>query len=205
MKIFDQIDNYFKERDKKEFYYVLVGIVFLIGFIFFYYLYPLADNYHKRNLNEFNNVSNNLKREIKNLNGLKKEYSDLTNEFKRKTNELVSLKKESTFYSQLVSVLDFATFNRYKWANFVKNMINDANNEGLKVKIIENKIIKENNSSSNIVKNMVISMKVEGGYKNFIHYIYQYEKLKDLVRVGEMSMDANGSYGLEIDIYGYRK
>jgi len=205
MKAFEQIDSYFKEKDKKEFYYVLVGIIFLIGFLFIYYLYPITMDYRDKNLKKYNDTQNKLNQEINNLASLKKKNIDLTNELKIKTNKLISLKKEETFYSQLVSVLDFATFNRYKWADFVKNMINDAGDEGLKVEVIKNEIVDNSDSNTTIVKNMIIDMKVKGSYKNFIHYLYQYEKLKDLIRIEKMVMDSNDSYEIEIDIYGYKK
>jgi len=206
MKVFNDIDAYFEKKDKKEFYYALVGIVLLVGFLFIYYLYPIATNYQKTNIQRFNNIKRDLRNEISALNSLKKDNERLINNLKIETNKLISFKKQESFYSQLVSVLDFATFNRYKWANFIKNIINDANNEGLKVISIDNKIIPiDNNSSKKIVKYLIIDMEVKGRYKNFIHYIYQYEKLKDLIRIEKMGINSDDTYKVEINVYGYRQ
>jgi len=205
MKVFNEIDAYFDKKDKKEFYYALVGVVVLIGFLFIYYLYPIATSYQEKNYKHFQKLTKDLSNEKYQLNLKIAENNRLNNELKLKTNELVSLKKQESFYYQLVSVLDFATFNRYKWANFIKNIINDASNEGLKVLSIDNQFVNELNASDLIVQHLTIDVKLKGRYKNFIHYIYQYEKLKDLIRVSKMNINSNDTYEVKLNIYGYKK
>ena len=127
--------------------------------------------------------------------------------------KLINLKKQESFYEELTDLLDFARFNKQKWANYVKNLILDAKNEGMKVKLIENKIYDEDVNNTKlknlperlIVKKMSIGIELNGNYKNFIHYIYKYENLKDLLRIGAIKINSKNNYYVKFFLYGYKK
>ena len=61
MNILEKIDNYFYEKpSQKEFYYTLVLIVGLIGFGFYYYIFPIAQNYHSKNEQKYDKLNLNI-------------------------------------------------------------------------------------------------------------------------------------------------
>ena len=80
------------------------------------------------------------------------------------------------FYEELANLLDFAEFDRYKWANIVQETVIDAKKKGLEVTKVENELYDINNTKStndfpDITKRMDIAIEVEGKYKNCLCYI----------------------------------
>jgi hypothetical protein len=115
-----------------------------------------------------------------------------------------TLHKQKLFFDDLVSLLDFAEFNKYKWASYVKNVVKDAKNEGLKLIDFKNKLY-NNNDNNYINKKMDITVNVNGEYKNLIYYIYKYENTKELLRVNELNINDKGKYMIKFSLYGYKK
>ena len=213
MKLLKNIDDYFYAHTKKEFMYSILGSVLLIGFIYFYFIYPNAENFEKVVEKKYNNLLQTLQQTRIKLNVFKTQKVRLSNDLKISKIKLINLKKQKSFYQELVNLLDFARFNDTKWANYVKNIIYDAKKEDLNIKVIENKIFDEdaNNTKfknlpkSLIVKEMSIGIELNGNYKNFIHYLYKYENLKDLLRVETIKIKSTNLYYVKFILYGYEK
>jgi len=211
MNILERIDHYFYNKSKKEFMYVVVLLILVIGFIYFYYIFPFAEKYEKNAFSNYQSKLNTLNVNKVQLNVLKIQNIKLKNSLRDLKNKILSLKKQKVFYNELVSLLDFAEFNRYKWAEFVKNVLDDAKSEGLKIKLLENTIVNENSKKFKnmpkqiIVKKMSVGIDLNGNYKNFIHFLYKYESMKDLIRVEEMKIKSKTDQYVKIDLYGYEK
>lgn len=215
--ILDKIDAYFEAKDKKEFYYTLVGIVGAIGFGIFYFVTPKADDFLNQNRNNFNTLTRNLNQNIAALNVAKAKKIRKERKLKILNKNLIASKKDKVFYSQLVNLLDFTSFNKYRWAEFVKTTIVDAKTQGLDVTFVKNidvnnekdnkknknKLMAKNISlPSSIVKKMGFGMNLKGGYKNFVYYMYKYENIKPLIRVDSFEIDYPNKYYIEFSLYG---
>jgi len=204
MNVFDRLDDYFYSKTQKDVVMTYVLVIMVIGFIFFYFLIPsakqfnqkqhrvFADNNKKLNMLKVTNTSLNfrilkLKKNIKNL-----------------TLQKVALKKQKDFYEQLANLLDFVTFNQYKWGEFVKSLVLNANSQGLDVLGFDNKIYDIKNIQT-INKKMDITLKLKGGYKDLIKLIYSYENNKDLLRVENIKINSNKNYEIKFVLYGYDK
>ena len=213
MNMLKKLDNYFYTHTKKDLIYAILGSAVLLGFVFFYFIYPNVKHFEKIKETEYNNLSQKLNQMQVKLMVLKVRKMKLSNNLKIARTELIDLKKQESFYVELTDLLDYTKFNRQKWADYVKNLIADAKKEGMKVKLIENKIYDEdvNNTKfknlpkSLIVKKMSIGIKLNGNYKNFIYYIYKYEDLKDLLRIGTIKIDSENNYYVKFFLYGYKK
>ena len=288
MSILEKIDNYFYEKpSKKEFYYILGLIIAMIGFGFYYYIFPIAEDYHKKEEKRFQSLNNSIRNTQRDITLLKVRRVKLIKEEKDTRYTLKELKKDRVVFSQLVNVLDFAQFNRLKWARIVKNIIKDAKKDALEVMFIENQLLDEksdklreinmqisslkkrienlneamlldssksafylkkigdyykeidklkkakeevlkNYENMLIHKKMKLGLDLKGDYINFIHFIYRYEDIKDLIRVSNIQIgskinikksknknskkeepkneDANSiHYYVEFIIYGYER
>ncbi len=211
MKMLERIDKYFYEKSsKKEFVYLLILLVLAIGFVIYYYIYPIAKNYQLKSKEEYLNTLTLLQQQKVQLNVLKVKKIQLQKQLQTLSKKLSELRKEKIFFDELTNLLDFAEFNQVKWAQFVKNVIMDAKAEGLKVKSVENKIFDEKEKlkklpSGMIVKKMSIGLELNGNYINFIHFIYKYEDRKDLIRVEKMKVKDRNDYYVEFTLYGYEK
>ena len=213
MKILNKLDNYFYKSTKKDFLYIILAAVFLIGFIYFYFIYPRAKNFEVSKQNTYTHFVQALNHTKIQLNIFRVQKIKLSNQLKVLSSELINLKKQKAFYLELTNLLDFAEFNKQKWANYVKNIIFEAKNEGMKVKLIENKIYDGHLNNSKlkifpnniIVKKMSIGIKLNGNYRNFLHYVYKYENIKDLMRVEAIDITSKNSYYVKFTLYGYKK
>ena len=210
MNIFDRIDSYYKIKGKKDFYYTILAIVLAVGFIVFYFITPKASEFANSNEKKFNQFTQNLNQNLIALNVFKAQNIRMKRELKEMNQKITTLKKNKVYYSQLVNVVDFAQFNRQKWAQFVKNSIVDAKAQGLEVKVVkniydENKSMKKADTIDNfIVKKVDFGLNLEGEYKNFIYYMYKYENIKSLIRVNSFKITAPNKYYIEFSLYGYK-
>ena len=210
MNFLDKIDNYFYEKSsKKEFYYALILIIFALGFVIFYYIFPIAKDYYKNSIKSYQKYVSKIQTEKIQLNVFRIRKLQEEKKLETLNKKLNELKKKELFFEELTNLMDFAEFNKAKWAEFVKNIILDAKNEGLKVKLIKNKIynIKEIKSPHKkiVVKQMSIGLELRGNYVNFIHFIYKYENTKLLIRVTKMKVKNKHEFYVEFTIYGYEK
>jgi len=211
MSIFSKIDQYFYKKSKKDFIYIVILLIMIIGFVYFYYVFPLAKKYESNALSNYQTKLNDLSRNKIQLNALKIQHVQLKNKVRDLQSKFFSLKKQAVYYTQFITLLDFAKFNKYKWAEFVKNILNNAKNEGLIIELLENKIVNEDSDKLKkmpkyiIVKKLSVGLSLNGNYKNFIHFLYKYESLQDLIRVREMNITSETEQYVKFDLYGYEK
>lgn len=215
MNFLDKIDKYFYEKEsKKEFFYALGAIVLALGFIIYYYVFPPLQDYDNKIIKKYNKLISSLKQDKLALMALRAQNIRLNKDLKMLKEKLQKVRKEKEFFNELVNVMDFATFNRAKWAEFVKNVIIDAQNEGLGVKLVENKIYNENEKNDKkenkkepdwITKKMSIGLNLDGSYLNFINFIYKYENRKDLIRVDKIEIKNKNNFYVEFVLYGYER
>jgi flagellar biosynthesis protein FlhB len=60
MKVFDRIDEYFSSKDKKEFLYTTILSISLVGFIIYYFIYPVADEYKTTQEKNYHKLVQNI-------------------------------------------------------------------------------------------------------------------------------------------------
>jgi hypothetical protein len=132
------LDKFFYNKNKRDILYIHLMAIFLVGFVIFYFIYPLSSAFK-------NNQEKIYNRNIQVLDNLKVKKNvylaqivSLTKTIKKNSLIKNSLYKQKLFFDDLISLLDFAEFNKYKWAEFLKNIVQDAKNEGLKLISFEN-------------------------------------------------------------------
>lgn len=143
MNILDKIDSYYLKKGKKEFLYTVLALVLAVGFIIFYFITPDISSFKEKNEKNFQKFTIDLRENLMMLNGFKAQNIRIQRELKNMKKHLIVLNKDEVFYSQLINLLDFAKFNKYDWAFFVKNSIIDAKNLGLDVESVKNQFIKD--------------------------------------------------------------
>ncbi len=209
MNFFDRTDNYFYNKTKKDFVYIILLIVFLIGFVFFYLIYPAAEKYKNTQMTKYQNLSTQIQQLRVKFNVYNAKITLLSRKAKEEQNRLNILIKKKVFYTELANLLDFAEFDQYKWANIVKDTVQEAKNKGMAVKSVTNKTynvdIKTGKKMPDIVKRMDIGINLTGKYKNFIYYLYNYENKKELIRVKEMNITSPSQFYVKFSVYGYDK
>ncbi|GAX87290.1 conserved hypothetical protein [Lebetimonas natsushimae] len=204
MKQKNFLDKFFENKTKKDILYIHIMTIFLIGFIIYYFIYPVSSSYQIRQKNNYSHNMEKLNKLKIQKNTFTVQIINLTKTIKKLSLKKISLHKQKLFFDDLVSLLDFAEFNKYKWANYVKNIVHDAKNEGLKLIDFKNELFNDNNNTF-INKKMDITVNIKGEYKNLIYYIYKYENTKELLRVNELNINEKGDYMIKFSLYGYKK
>jgi hypothetical protein len=204
MKHANFLDKFFDGKNKKDILYIHVTAIFLIGFLIYYFIYPISSDFKKKE-------EENYKQNVTTLNKLKTQKNiftsqviSLTKRIKRLTLIKNSLYKQKLFFDDLISLLDFAEFDKYKWALYVKNIVYNAKNEGLKLIDFKNYLYNEKDKNF-IDKKMDIIINVKGEYKNLISYLYRYENRKELLRVSEFNISDKGEFMIKYSLYGYEQ
>jgi len=203
MKFINAIDNYFYEKSLKDTVMMYLMVILVLGFVVFYFILPQAQKYRDTQFKVYNNTKNQLQTLKIKKNVLYIQIGNLKKKIKNLDLEKIALKKQKDFYDELTNLLDFVEFNQYKWGDFVKNLVINAKKEGLKVLGFTNKVYNDNNQIIN--KKMDISLKINGEYKNLIYFIYQYENIRDLLRIENISINKNKNFEIKFTLYGYEK
>ncbi|AZV46962.1 hypothetical protein C3L23_06655 [Nautilia sp. PV-1] len=203
MKVINRIDDYFYKKSPKDTMMVYLMILVVIGFVVFYFLLPQAKNYRDTQMNIYIKTKSQLVSLKTKRNVLNAQIITLRKKIKNLILEKTALKKQKDFYDELANLLDFVQFNQYKWGEFVKDLVKNAKKEGLKVLGFTNKVY--NNDKGLINKKMEINLNVSGAYKNLLYLIYQYEDLRDLLRIEGITIDKNKNFKVKFTLYGYEK
>ena len=203
MKLIREIDNYFYEKSPKDTLMVYLMILLVIGFVVFYFLLPQAQKYRDKQLNTYNKTKTQLQTLQTRKNVLNIQIITLRKKIKNLTLEKAALKKQKDFYDELANLLDFVEFNQYKWGEFVKNLVINAKKEGLKVLGFSNQLFDEDKGLIN--KKMEINLRVRGEYKNLLYFIYQYEDIRDLLRIEDIKISKDRNFEVKFILYGYEK
>ena len=203
MKFIEVIDNHFYKKSLKDTLMMYLMVVLVLGFIVFYFILPQAQKYRDTQFKLYNNTKTQFQALKTKKNVLNIQITNLKKKIKSLALEKVSLKKQKEFYNELANLLDFVEFNRQEWGTFVKNLIINAKNEGLKVLGFTNKVYNDNKKLIN--KKMEISLKMSGEYDNLIYFIYHYENIRDLLRIENIYINKDKKYEIKFTLYGYEK
>jgi hypothetical protein len=198
------LDKFVEGKDKKEILYMHLAVILLIGFIIYYFIYPISASFKKNQEDTYNQNISTLESLKSKKNVYTMQVVSLTKVINKLNLTKTSLQKQKMFFNDLVSLLDFAQFDKYKWAAYVKNVVEDAKNEGLTLLDFANTLY-DNQAKSFVNKKMDILVNIKGNYKNFISYIYKYENTKELIRVSEINGSDKGVYMIKYSLYGYKQ
>ena len=200
----EKLDLFFEGKTKKDILYIYAAVILLIGFIIFYFIYPIASEYKQKQTRNYKNNVNTLSQLQTRKNINISQIANLTKTNKKLKLSKNSLYKEMVFFEDLISLLDFAKFDKYKWSSYMKNIVDNAKDEGLELIKFENNIYNDINNS-NIDKKMEMEVYLKGNFKNLIYYIYKYENSKELLRINELKVSDKGNYMIKFTLYGYGK
>jgi hypothetical protein len=204
MKHKNFLDKFFEKKNKKDIIYTHIIAIFLIGFIIYYFIYPITSSFEKKEESKYNNnlqVLNDLKTK---KNVYTAQIINLKKTIKKLSLQKMSLHKQKLFFDDLTSLLDFAEFDKYKWARYMKDIVDNVKNEGLTLIDFTN-IVYNNKNNKFINKKMDILVNVKGKFKNLIYYLYKYENTKELIRVSDLNMSDKGNFMIKYTLYGYEQ
>jgi len=208
--LFEKIDNSLSQKKESELALIFLMIFVFIGFIAYFYLFPITDKklkQTKRNLISMNKKVQNEKNYLRSVT----RHGDERFYIKKAANELKSAKvllEKTTYINTYVDSklkdLSNILFNNQNWAKFLDSITLLAAKNHVKIKIIENKI----NEPSLQKIEQILNLKVEfnGKFKNVMNFINQVEESRLVVDIDEMNLKgASGIDGfINIGVWGMK-
>jgi hypothetical protein len=204
MKYQNFLDKFFENKSKKDIIYIHIMAIFLIGFVIYYFIYPMSSSFKDIQRKTYNQNVQTLNKLKLQKNIFTVQIVNLTKTIKKLSLTKNALKKQKFFFDDLISLLDFAEFNKYKWAEYVKKIVYDAKNEGLKLINFKNTLYSDKNKKF-INKKMDIIINIKSEFKNLISYLYKYENTKELLRINELKGNDKGEFMIKYSLYGYEQ
>jgi hypothetical protein len=197
------LDALFEGKSKKDILYLYASVVLAIGFIIFYFIYPMSASFKEKEEKKYKENTQKLSQLKSQKNVFNAQIIMLTKQIKQISLQKNSLQKQKVFFDDLLNLLDFIEFDKYKWADYFKHIVDGAKEEGLDLIDFTNKIY--NNDKNIVNKKMDIIIHTKGNYKNLISYIYRYENTKELIRVDELNITDKGDFMIKFVLYGYKQ
>lgn len=230
LKFLDDIDEFFETQDENTQKIILILPLLVIGFLIFYFVFPMTDEMLKNSQNKNQSIKQNIKKNNDDILKYQRAIVSLNKDSKRFEQQIKVLLKTEKKMNILLDRIKFVIFNLDKWAkiyNTIPEYIKENNLVLLKLdnkvfmnnKILEHKKNDNKNNKNNNKKNkkekkgndnklvslkMEITLKVAGDFKNVVRLINNFEARKDLVKITSFKTDGIISE-ITISIYGTKK
>jgi len=192
-----KIDDFFKNKSKKDTYYVYIMVVGLVGLL----SYPFYD----LSVAEFTNAKDRVDNISTKLNidniflkvNPEIKIIKLNQDIKRLNAELIVSKQNNAYIKSKIDTISALVYDERAWGNYINSISKNAKKYHIKIMNFTNKYSKNNKSFGHILD---ISLDIRGNYANTIKFINSLEKSDLVVDVHKLSMKAENSLNTKIDI-----
>ena len=177
--ILDSLDNAFKDKSENEKWMVILLIVAVIGYMTYELFLPYAQERLKQSENEKKALQKRIgehKQYIQSItkNGdrdfyVKKYDQDIADLEKR----ILKANEDINFIVASLDDLSPLLFNKESWSRFLNSITNQAKEQDVQLRYINNEYVDSNGSFGHVLE---ISVGCEGEYQNIAKFINQLEK-----------------------------
>lgn len=199
--ILDKLDKFFeaqKENEQKLFF--LLPLI-VIGFIVYYFVYPITDDMLSDSLNKNRNLINQINSKNSNILRVKNSIVRLKNAKHKLIIENKKLTVIQTKMQSLINRVKFLIFDLNRWANIYNTIPKYVKNNNLLLLKLDNKLFLDNKDTKLITLKMQITVTVVGNFKNAVKLINSFEARKNFVKIISFKTDGVIS-SITINIYG---
>ena len=202
-KKLEELDNFLESQNDAEQKIIFFLPILIIGFIMYYFIFPITDELVTKVENEnyqlklqLNTKNNQIMKTINTMNKLNIDDSTLT----MKVNQL---KKTEIIVKNLMEQVKFLIFNFNKWAKIYNSIPEYLKDNNLLLLKLDNELfLNEITKTKKLVNlKMRINLEVLGDFKNVIKLINIFEAKKMIVKIEKFKTDGVKS-NITIDIYG---
>jgi len=192
-----KIDYFFKEKSKKDTYYVYIIIVSLIGAI----SYPFYD----LSVNEFKSAQNKV-RLLTNKINFDREYLQVNPEvkivridqdIKRLEAELLLNKENNEYIKSKIDTISSLVYDERAWGEYINSISINARKYNIKILNFTNTYATNQEAFGHILD---IKLAVRGNYSNTIKFINSLEKSELVVDIHDFNIKAQNALNTNMDI-----
>jgi hypothetical protein len=192
----ESLDNAFKDKGENEKWMMIGMIVLVIGYLAYSLFLPYAEEEKNRSENSKKTLQKSIakhKQYISSItvNGDRNFYvNKYSKDISNLEKNILQANADINFITSQLDELSPLLFNKKSWSKFLNSLTNQAKEQGVEIKYIENNYVDNNGSFGHILE---IGIGCEGEYKNIVKFINKIEKniLVTDVYANSIYMDEN--------------
>ena len=192
------IDNYFKQKSKKDIYMIYI-MIFTSIFAFSYLLFwDSAEANFKTKRTLVLIIKNKIANDDKYLQiNPPSKITQIQNELKKAQQKMLIFKDNNQYIKNKIEEISSLIYDDQTWGEYLDSISTNAKNNNIKILNFNNKYIKNNASFGHILD---ISIKTKGSYKNTINFINSLEQSELVVDLHDLNIEANKKLNSELNI-----
>jgi len=193
------MDNYFAAKKENEKWLMILGTAGIIAYVAYTSFLPIAQSKFDATESKKEVLQKSIQENKIYLKSISSPSGDknykvnlLTKDINKKTKNLSYIKREIKYVDNSLEKLSDMLFNEKSWSTFLHSLTDNAKNDGLMVRYLENNYVESEGDFGHILE---ISVGVEGNYKNIINFmndIEQNELVTDIYG-SKLSLDENST------------
>lgn len=192
-----KIDNFFKEKSKKDVYYVYIMIVAISASI----SYPFYD----LSINEFTTAKNKVDSITQKLNADKVylqvnpeiKIANIEQEIKRLETELLASKENNEYIKSKIDTISSLIYDERAWGEYINSISVNAKKYNIKILNLTNKYVTNTEAFGHMLD---ITVDVKGNYRNTLKFINSLEKSELVVDIHDFSIKAEDALNTKLNI-----
>ncbi|QOY53932.1 type 4a pilus biogenesis protein PilO [Candidatus Sulfurimonas marisnigri] len=192
-----KIDNFFKEKSKKDTYYVYIMVAGVVT--------ALAYPFYDLSVDEFTNVKKKVTEITKKINADKAflqvnpetKIVKLNQEIKRFETELQINRDNNEYIKSKIETISSLIYDERAWGEYLSSISTNAKKYKIKIINFTNKYATNNKSFGHILD---INIQLQGNYSNTLKFINSLEKSELVVDAHDISMKAEDALNTKLDI-----
>lgn len=192
-----KIDDFFKEKSKKDTYYVYIMIVGLVGLI----SYPFYD----LSVEEFTDAQTKVKNVSAKLTADKVylkvnpeiKIAKLTQDIKSLNAQLLVSKENNEYIKSKIDTISALVYDERAWGEYINSISINAKKYNIKIINFTNEYSKNDQAFGHILD---ISLDIKGNYSNTLKFINSLEKSDLVVDIHNLKLKAENSLNTKLDI-----
>lgn len=192
-----KIDNFFKNKSKKDTNYVyimIVGVIIAIS-------YPFYD----LSVDEFTNAKNKVDTISQKLNADKVylqvnpelKITKIMQDIKRLESELLVNKENNEYIKSKIDTISSLIYDERAWGEYINSISKNAKKYNIKLVNLTNKYVDNNESFGHMLD---ITVDVKGNYQNTLKFINSLEKSELVVDIHDFSIKAEDALNTKLNI-----
>jgi hypothetical protein len=192
-----KIDAFFKEKSKKDTYYIYIMVVALVGLV----SYPFYD----LSVDEFVSAKNKVQNITTKLNADKaflrvnpeSKIAKIDMDIKKLNAELIVAKENNEYIKSKIDTISALVYDERAWGEYINSISINAKRYNIKILNLTNKYSKNGKSFGHILD---INLDIKGNYSNTLKFINSLEKSELVVDVHKLSIEAKDALYTKLDI-----
>ena len=192
-----KIDDFFKEKSKKDTYYVYIMVIGLVGLL----SYPFYD----LSVEEFSNAQKKVSNVTMKLNADKVylrvnpeiKIVKLTQDIKKLNSELLISKENNAYIKTKIDTISALVYDERAWGEYINSISINAKKYNIKILNFTNEYSKNNKAFGHILD---IGLDVKGNYSNTLKFINSLEKSDLVVDIHNFNIKAEDALNTKLNI-----